>query len=171
MKVEVVKIKETDEMLKKTLEQCWNVDMKVSKKRLYACSDSILEIPEYYIYATVPRSVAMQMETHKKKHGTYLWLSSARPDLSTADTSEYSRTQPVRFVMKTTARGLVDISHYRMCGKAEAPTRKFMKLLQEKIREIEPELADNMMPMCYYRNGVCTELRCCGLNKTYKENM
>lgn len=170
MEVEVIKMTQTEDMLKRTLKQCWNVDMKLSKKKLFACSDSILEIPEYYIIATAPRSVAMQMETHKKKHGTYLWLASARPDLKTADKTQYSREQPVRFVMKTTARGLIDISHYRMCSKAEEPTREFMSILKCKIREIEPELADNMMPMCYYRNGKCTELHCCGLYKMFEKN-
>lgn len=168
MEVEVVKITDTDEMLKRVLKQCWNVDMKLSKKKLFACSDSILEIPEYYIFATVPRSVAMQMETHKKKHGTYVWLASARPDLANADkTTEYSRQQPVKMVIKTTARGLIDISHYRMCMKAEAPTREFMTVLRAKIKDVEPSLAENMVPMCAYRNGKCTELRSCGLYKCF----
>ena len=71
----------------------------------------------------------------------------------------------VPFVMKLTARAIKEISHYRMCGKAEAPTRKFMQLFKDKLCEVEPELAKEMMTMCQFRNGLCTEFNCCGFNK------
>ena len=161
MKIDVVKIEKTDEMLKRTMEHCWGVDSKMNKAKLFACNDSILEIPEYYAVCTAPRSVAAQLRTHEKKHGMYFWMATGRPDRPDAVKGEYSREQPVNFVMKLTARAIKEISHYRMCAKAELPTRIFMQLLQSEFEKIEPELAKQMMPLCQYRGGICTEFNSC----------
>lgn len=152
----------------------WNADATPSR-RLFASSDSILEIPTWYVFCVAPRSVAMQLETHKKKHGFYLWMSSARPDRDSEAAKSYSREQPVRFVMKITSRAIIDISHYRMCEKAERPTRMFMVSLRKAMFKSAREhndlqlcfTAEQMMPMCAYRNGLCTEIRGCGNPKRY----
>jgi hypothetical protein len=74
--IEIHKIDQADDMLTRVLEHCWGVtDSKMTKKRLFEINDSILEIPEYYAFCVAPRSVAMQMETHKKKHRFYAVLS------------------------------------------------------------------------------------------------
>lgn len=166
MDIEIMKIKESDEMLKRVMKHCWGVESRMNKKRLFACNDSILEIPEYYAFCVVPRSVALQLETHKKKNRGYLWLGTARPDRNDRVAGVYTREQPVPIAFTFTARWIKDVSHYRMCTKAEAPTREFMKLFKEKLAEIEPELAEQMVPMCVFRNGLCTEFGCCGFNKT-----
>ena len=161
MQIEIHKIHATDEMLKRTMAHCWGVKSKGNKSRLFACNDSILEIPEYWCFCTAPRSVAAQLRTHEKKHGMYFWMSTGRPDRSDAVKGTYSREQPVNFVMKLTARAIKEISYYRMCQKAEYPTREFMQVFQAKLSEIEPELAKQMMPLCQYRGGICTEFNSC----------
>lgn len=137
--------------------------------RLHAGNDSVNEIEEYLALCEIPRSVAMQLETHKKKHRFYSWMSSARPDLPSTLQGEYSRDQIVRFAMVFTVRGIIDISHYRMCNKAEMPTRDFMRLLRRAMNEIDPDVASLMMPMCAYRNGLCTELRSCKNPSSYQD--
>lgn len=161
MKIEIVKIVQTDEMLRRTFEHCWGVKSKMNKRRIYACNDSILEIPEYWCFCNAPRSVAMQMRTHEKKNGMYFWMGTGRKDRTDRIPGEYSRDQIVPFVMKLTARAIKEISHYRMCRKAEEPTRLFMGEFQRVLSEIEPELAEQMMPMCKFRNGICTEFNSC----------
>lgn len=130
--------------------------------KLHAGNDSVNEVEEYLVLCEIPRSVAMQLETHKKKHRFYSWMSSARPDLPSRLEGEYSRDQIVRFAMVFTVRGIIDISHYRMCMKAEDKTRHFMGLLKDAMGTIDPDVAALMMPMCAYRNGLCTEMRSCG---------
>ena len=159
--IEIHKIEQADEMLTKVLNHCWGAENRMSRKRLMGCSDSILEIPEYYAFCTAPRSVAMQLETHKKKHRFYMWMGTARKDRADAIKGEYSREQLVPFAMVFTARAIKEISHYRMCQKAEKPTRIFMNFLQLKLSAVDMELAKEMMPMCTYRNGLCTELNSC----------
>lgn len=167
MEIEIKKITQTDEMLRKTLLHCWGVPSKMNMSKFFASNDSILEIPEYWVYAKAPRSVAAQLRTHEKKNGVYFWMGTGRPDRKDAVPGEYSREQEVPFAMKLTARAIKEIAHFRMCGKAEKPTRDFMFLLKDQLCEIEPELAKHMVPLCFYRNGICTEFNSCGINKKY----
>ena len=160
MKIEIVTTN-GDELLRRTLRHCWGVESKMNKSKLFACSDSILEIPEYWAFCTAPRSVAAQLRTHEKKHGMYFWMGTGRPDRADRVPGEYSREQLVPFVMKLTARAIKEISHYRMCAKTEKPTRDFMRLFQSELAKVEPELAKEMMPLCEYRGGVCTEFNSC----------
>lgn len=148
-------------MLESVLNFVWGAK-KPNVERIHAGNDSVNEIEEYLALCDIPRSVAMQMETHKKKHRFYSWMSSARPDLPCKLQGEYSRTQMVKFAMVFTVRGIIDISHYRMCSKAELPTREFMGLIRKAMMDIDPDVAKLMMPMCAFRNGLCTEVRGCG---------
>ena len=166
--IELYKIQESDALLKKTIKHCWGRESKAGKSKMFACNDSILEIPEYYAFCTAPRSVALQMETHKKKHRFYLWMGTARPDRADAVSGEYSREQTVPFVMVFTARAIKEISHFRMCKKAEAPTRDFMGVLKRTLHGIEPALAEQMMPLCKYRGGICDEFNSCRTKKGKK---
>lgn len=161
MQIEIIKIEQTDEMLWKTMEHCWGVKSKKNKGRIFACNDSMLEIPEYWVFCKAPRSVAAQLRTHEKKHGMYFWMGTGRPDRKDCVPGEYSREQIVPFVMKLTARAIKEISHYRMCQKAEYPTRAFMQRFKLELSEIEPELAKEMVPLCVYRGGICTEFNSC----------
>lgn len=168
MKIEIVKIEQTEDMLRRVFKHCWSVESKMNKTKLFACNDSILEIPEYYAVCSAPRAVAAQLRTHEKKHGMYFWMATARPDREDAVKGNYSREQEVNFVMKLTAKAIKEISHYRLCAKAEYPTRKFMLAFKEELRKIEPELAENMVPLCVYRGGICTEFNSCKNRKIVK---
>lgn len=168
MNIEIVKIEQTEDMLRRVFKHCWGVESKMNKAKIFATNDSILEVFEYYVFCTAPRSVAMQLRTHEKKHGMYFWMATARPDREDAVKGDYSREQEVNFVMKLTARAIKEISHYRMCAKAEYPTREFMNVFKAELRKIEPELAENMMPLCGYRGGICTEFNSCKNRKIVK---
>lgn len=159
--IKVYKMGDSDFFLSKTMLHCWNVKSKMNRKKIFASNDSILEIPEYWIFCRAPRSVAAQLRTHEKKHGSYFWMGTSRPDRADAVQGEYSRDQIVPFVMKLTARALKEIAHYRMCRKAEKPTRDFLCELKLKIAEIEPCLAEEMVPLCVFRGGICTEFQSC----------
>lgn len=157
----IIKQQNNDDLLSKTMKHCWGVESKMNKAKIFASNDSILEIPEYWAFCKAPRSVATQLRTHEKKHGMYFWMGTGRSDRADRIPGEYSREQIVPFVMKLTARAIKEISHYRMCTKAEYPTRVFMSRFQLELQEIEPELARQMMPLCQYRGGVCTEFNSC----------
>lgn len=165
MEIEIIKIDQMDDVLKRVFKHIWGVDSKMNRKKLFASNDSILEIPEYVAICNVPRSVALHIETHKKKHRSYMWLGTARPDRADRVKGEYSREQLIPMTILFTPRWIKEVSHYRMCTKAEAPTREFMKLFKEELAKVEPALAEQMMPMCEFRNGLCTEFGSCGKYK------
>lgn len=163
--ISIYPIRETRMMLRATLKHCWGVDSQMKSAKLFACNDSVLEIPEYWVFCHAPRSVAAQLRTHEKKHGMYFWMGTGRTDRTDRIPGKYSREQIVPFVMKLTARAIKEISHYRMCQKAEEPTRQFMADFKAELEKIEPELAAQMMPLCKYRGGICTEFNSCKRKK------
>lgn len=157
------------ETLTAIMQFVWGLEKKPNTKKIYASDDSIAEAEHYVALCEVPRSVAMQLVTHRKKMGNYSWMSSGRPDLAYSLKTEYSRTQKVRIAMTFTPRGIIDMAHYRLCTKAEMPTRKFMALLRDIMEEIDPNIARLMMPMCAYRNGLCTMIHGCGRPQKYED--
>lgn len=73
--------------------------------------------------------------------------------------------------MTANAQALINISRKRLCNCASLETREAWKQVQEAIREIDPIMAEKMVPECIYR-GFCPEfINPCGYSKTpqYKE--
>lgn len=65
------------------------------------------------------------------------------------------------------AQALINVSKKRLCNKASKETKEAWKKVQDAIREVDPVMADKMVPSCIYR-GFCVELDCCGYCKTQK---
>lgn len=154
-------------MTAETIEYLWGRKSK-NVSKLIRTDHSITEGMLYWIFITAPRSVVMQLRTHEKSHGSYPWVASARPDMidEMITQGEYSRDQQLRMVYKLTAREIKEMSHYRMCSRAESPTRRFMEIFKDCMTLVDKEMASQMMPMCEYRNGLCSELKPCGHNRT-----
>ena len=151
----------------------WGGKSDVPSDRIWEGNDSILQIPLWIGFGQVPRSVYMQIATHRKKDFFYPWCASARPDRDSKAAKEYSREQPVKFVMIFSAKAAIEISHLRLCNKAEEPTRLFVrdwkKVLELLGDKASVMTARQMMPMCAYRNGLCTEQRGCGHPISYAQ--
>lgn len=68
--------------------------------------------------------------------------------------------------MTANAQALINISRKRLCSCASPETRAAWKQVQEAIREIDPIMAEKMVPECIYR-GFCPEfMNPCGYSKT-----
>jgi len=63
------------------------------------------------------------------------------------------------------AQTLINVSRKRLCNCASKETREAWGLVKERIHEIDPEMADVMVPNCIYR-GFCPEVKSCGWYKT-----
>ena len=75
--------------------------------------------------------------------------------------------------MSANAQALINISRKRLCSCAAAETREAWKQVKAAIREVDPVLADKMVPECIYR-GFCPEfMNPCGYSKTpqYQEDL
>ena len=70
--------------------------------------------------------------------------------------------------MTANAQALINISRKRLCSCASKETRKAWKQVQDAIREVDPVMADKMVPECIYR-GFCPEfMNPCGYANTEK---
>ena len=70
--------------------------------------------------------------------------------------------------MSANAQALINISRKRLCNCASKETREAWQQVKDAIREIDPVLADKMVPECLYR-GFCPEfMSSCGYSKTKK---
>lgn len=69
-------------------------------------------------------------------------------------------------MMSANAQALINISRKRLCSCASKETREAWKTVKEAIKEIDPIMADKMVPECIYR-GFCPEfMNSCGYSKT-----
>ena len=70
--------------------------------------------------------------------------------------------------MTANAQALISISRKRLCNCASKETRGAWKQVQDAIREVDPVMADKMVPECIYR-GFCPEfMNPCGYANTEK---
>lgn len=70
--------------------------------------------------------------------------------------------------MTANAQALISISRKRLCSCASKETREAWKQVQDAIREVDPIMADKMVPECIYR-GFCPEfMNPCGYANTEK---
>ena len=70
--------------------------------------------------------------------------------------------------MTANAQALISISRKSLCNCASKETREAWKQVQDAIREVDPVMADKMVPECIYR-GFCPEfMNPCGYANTEK---
>jgi hypothetical protein len=159
-------------LLKSAVDFIFGSDVKLTltnAERWYGSGHSPIRTQWFAIYSKdTPYSVCMQLRTHDKNGALFL-IESGRPDTGSArlkdGTDPDYRKQPRNLFIMCNAQHLIDWSHKRMCMNAELPMRQWFLQLKCLIEEIDPSLAKNLEPMCMYRNGKCTEFKCCGRNR------
>ena len=75
--------------------------------------------------------------------------------------------------MTANAQALINISRKRLCNCASPETREAWKAVIERVKQIDPIMAEKCVPECIYR-GFCPEFdRCCGFvnSKQYQEQL
>jgi len=75
--------------------------------------------------------------------------------------------------MTANAQALINISRKRLCSCASPETREAWKAVIEKVKQVDPIVAEKCVPECVYR-GFCPEFdRCCGYvnSKQYQEQL
>lgn len=97
------------------------------------------------------------------------FVSTSRPDITHSGISRHDMPQdaPVNLQLSLNAQEIINISKVRLCGRAEATTRKVWKRVVDSLAELEPTLAKACVPQCIYR-GLCPEQHSCGFyNSVY----
>lgn len=73
----------------------------------------------------------------------------------------FDRLAPTDLCFIINAEALINMAHKRLCHKASAETFAVMESLRAHIKNIDPDLAKHLVPMCVYRGGICPEPNSC----------
>ena len=104
--------------------------------------------------------------THLVRHhiGVEKFVATQRtdrnPDLLGKNRNELSQGLPTNIAFILNAQSLINISRQRLCNKASKETRELWQAVKEAIKEIDPIMAEAMVPNCIYR-GKCPEMQPC----------
>ena len=75
---------------------------------------------------------------------------------------------PINMCWFMNAEELMVIANKRLCRQASPETRQVVQAICDEVVKLNPEFAEFLVPMCYWKNGKCDEFSCCGFNQTYK---
>lgn len=106
---------------------------------------------------------------HLVRHheGVEKFAGTHRADRTDGSDLEVNRLTPTDLWYSANAQGIINTSYKRLCRCAEKETRETWEAVKEKMYEVDPLLADKMVPQCV-RCGRCPELRTCGFCNTEK---
>lgn len=140
------------------------------KEKLVKSEHSPLRELWFGIKMEIPYWVSVHFVRHHI--GVNHYVQSQRNDRQ----EKYDRTQApqgeiVSHIMSINAQELVFMSHKRLCNQASKETRMVMQEIVNQVLKLNPEFKDVLVPLCKYRNGLCTEFNTCGYNiKQLKES-
>lgn len=106
------------------------------------------------------------VSVHFVRHhiGVNHYVQSQRDDRAKNDIprSEKPQGELVSHIMSINAQELIFMAHKRLCNQASYETRKVMKMICKAIIKVAPYMEKALVPLCEYRNNLCTELYPCG---------
>lgn len=115
--------------------------------------DPIRDIVIKFRWRGIKYWVAMHWKTHIWRSRTNTQRND-RQDLY--DRNEAPQAALVDFTGDPNVQHLIDTLRKRLCDMASGETRKYARDLKRAIHEVEPEIADVLVPNCVYRCG-CPE--------------
>ena len=130
---------------------------KVSMAALYRAEHSPIRCDIYWIELIGVQSfVSVHFTRHKI--GVDHYVLSNRDDRGGVNAD---RDTPVNHGMIINAQALINMSRKRLCLKAHDATVMWWNAVRAAVREVNPTLAQFMVPECTYRGNVCHEMRPC----------
>lgn len=95
--------------------------------------------------------------THWVRHIWSSFVQTQRSDRTGVKRDKLPQDAPVNFRGEANAQHLIDTWRKRLCMTAAPETRKYAEDFKLVLRQVEPELADVLVPNCVYRCG-CPEM-------------
>lgn len=112
------------------------------------------------------------VSVHFVRHhiGVNHYVQTQRNDRqSKYDRNDAPQGQIISHIMSINAQELIFMAHKRLCAQASKETRQVMKMICDEVIKVAPYMKDVLVPLCEYRNGVCTEMFPCGKYKSREE--
>ena len=115
-------------------------------------------------YAWLIEGIPSNIATHLARHVHAVpFVSSLRNDRQERmNGDETPRNTPVDMIFYGNAEELMTVANKRLCGKASVKTQAVVKEMCKTAVMATPEIEDQLVPNCEYRNGICTEINGCG---------
>ena len=136
------------------------------KRNILRSEHSPIRLLEYDIKIyDIPYFSAMHFVRHFM--GIEKFVSTQRPDRTNSGKTRHELPQdaPVNVWFAINAQALINISHVRMCNKADETTRKIWFAVADIICYKDPILAEFLVPSCVAK-GFCPEIKSCGWCKS-----
>jgi hypothetical protein len=129
---------------------------KFKREILISEHSPIRSISVKWKWVNIPSWVA----THFSRHKWECFIKSQRTDRTGSDRNKLPQDAPVIMSGDANTQHLIDMARKRLCRMASRETRKYMEDLKKAIHEVQPEIADVLVPNCVYRCG-CPEPNGC----------
>lgn len=104
--------------------------------------------------------------THWSRHKFEKYIKSQRSDRTGIPRDKLPQDAPVDFTGDANVQALIDTMRKRLCRQSSTETRQYAEDFKAALHEIEPEIADVLVPQCVYRAG-CAEMKPCGDGKCF----
>lgn len=104
--------------------------------------------------------------THWSRHKFEKYIKSQRSDRTGIPRDKLPQDAPVDFTGDANVQALIDTMRKRLCRQSSTETRQYAENLKAALHEVEPEIADVLVPQCVYRAG-CAEMKPCGDGKCF----
>ena len=95
--------------------------------------------------------------THWARHRFEKFIQTQRTDRTGIDRDALRQDAEVIFTGEANAQNLIDAWRKRLCTTAAAETRQYAVDFKKALYDVEPEIADALVPNCIYRGG-CPEM-------------
>ena len=157
MKIQITKLVGKD-YLDKACSFTANKEVHPKLKKLYLAEHSPIRTQIFWIeMIDIPTFVSTHLARHSV--GISHFVKSNRED-KLSYTGDKGRYQPVNHAMLINAQALINMARKRLCNSAHEETRRVMIEIKNLIKDLDPDLAECMVPECQYR-GKCVEIKTC----------
>lgn len=124
---------------------------------LIAEHSPIRDISVKWRWCDMPHWVTVHWVRHKWEK----FVRTQRSDRTGIDRTKLPQDEPQTFIGEANSQHLIDTMRKRLCYMASPETRRYAENLKATLYEIEPEIANVLVPNCVYRGG-CPEMNGCG---------
>lgn len=137
------------------------------KKKILRARHSPIRTLEFcFRLNNIPSWVATHLVRHV--HATP-FVKTQRSDRNNGhDRGADRQDTPINMCWFMNAEELMVVANKRLCRQASPETRQVVQAICDEVVKLNPEFAEFLVPMCYWKNGKCDEFSCCGFNQTYK---
>lgn len=112
------------------------------------------------------RGIKSWVATHWSRHKFEKYIKSQRSDRTGIPRDKLPQDAPVDFTGDANVQALIDTMRKRLCRQSSTETRQYAEDFKAALHEVEPEIADVLVPQCVYRAG-CAEMKPCGDGKCF----